>query len=201
MKLSEQLPGILKRQFYIWYKKHLNMSNTEKQIMFEHNVRKQLVFKKCKFELYSSEPPHALSEPYDPEIDYHFDLRVEFDINGINIFNFRLKHIDKFNTYIDNDFKLEYDFCSNCEREMIFEDNLCDKCYITNYIHNDNCAICLENEGVWVELDCEHIFHSKCINKLKNKTCPLCRKRFVTIYPMTKEFRDESSDEDIDENI
>lgn len=43
---------------------------------------------------------------------------------------------------------------------------------------NDNiCAICLEEENVWIELQCKHKYHKKCAEKwlqLK-KQCPTCR--------------------------
>ena len=123
MKLPEYLPGILKRQFYVWYKKYLNLSASEKMDMFEHGVEKLLVFKKYKFVLFSAEPPHIYGneiEAYDEETKNDCDLRVKFCIRSIKIFDFRLKNIYKFNSYIDTEFKLEYDFCSSCEKQIIF---------------------------------------------------------------------------------
>ena len=46
---------------------------------------------------------------------------------------------------------------------------------IINDIQNDNCAICLNtlNKHPFITTSCNHTFHYKCINKLKN--CPVCR--------------------------
>lgn len=48
----------------------------------------------------------------------------------------------------------------------------------TNY--NDICAICLDNykeNDIISELDCNHIYHNKCISDwiIINNTCPQCR--------------------------
>ena len=45
----------------------------------------------------------------------------------------------------------------------------------------DKCTICLEiitNETQNITLECDHIFHKKCLDKLVNKNCPLCRESF-----------------------
>ena len=38
------------------------------------------------------------------------------------------------------------------------------------------CAICYTNAEY--QLDCGHIFHKRCLNQWKNRTCPLCRAPF-----------------------
>ena len=49
-----------------------------------------------------------------------------------------------------------------------------------------DCCICLEKldkindkENI-IELDCKHKFHYKCISKITNNSCPLCRKKIVS---------------------
>jgi Ring finger domain len=45
----------------------------------------------------------------------------------------------------------------------------------------DECIICFEdipNKKNRTCLDCGHIFHFKCISKIKGQNCPLCRKPF-----------------------
>ena len=46
---------------------------------------------------------------------------------------------------------------------------------VDEYIHK--CAICLDNINNINNkktLECEHLYHKECINKVKNKKCPLC---------------------------
>jgi len=45
---------------------------------------------------------------------------------------------------------------------------------------DDDCSICLERGGGgWVKLDCNHLFHRKCLldylRVAEHKRCPLCR--------------------------
>lgn len=53
------------------------------------------------------------------------------------------------------------------------------KTFIKN--HNDECSICLTNNScnTWVKLDCKHVFHLCCMDKVYEykKECPLCRQK------------------------
>jgi hypothetical protein len=42
----------------------------------------------------------------------------------------------------------------------------------------NECSICLENitSNTEIILECNHIFHKKCISKLLKFNCPICRK-------------------------
>ena len=59
----------------------------------------------------------------------------------------------------------------------------CEDCYIYSYIRKEeeggDCCVCMQNDGVWVKLECNHIIHKSCWNKiLKGRCmnlCPLCR--------------------------
>jgi hypothetical protein len=45
-----------------------------------------------------------------------------------------------------------------------------------------NCVICLENIINYNDkktLDCEHMFHKECINKIVNNKCPLCNHQII----------------------
>jgi hypothetical protein len=92
--------------------------------------------------------------------------------------------------------KINY-FCNYCENRSIIKNsekkkieqekkedierieeftNICDFCYLYDYTHTENCCVCYENKGRWVQLSCDHIIHKHCWNKIKNRKCPLCRK-------------------------
>ena len=47
---------------------------------------------------------------------------------------------------------------------------------------NNTCRICLEyyNTDI-IKLNCNHIYHKKCLAKLNKYTCPLCRQN-IDIY-------------------
>ena len=48
----------------------------------------------------------------------------------------------------------------------------------TNQIRDDTCAICLENINLndrSFAIECLHLFHYKCIKKLTDNNCPICR--------------------------
>lgn len=66
-------------------------------------------------------------------------------------------------------------FCDNWNK--IYVEEMCKHCYIFGTIHEeDDCAICLTKDfGVWLQTSCNHKFHYKCYNKIKDKICPLCR--------------------------
>ena len=66
---------------------------------------------------------------------------------------------------------------------LAVKDKWCSDCYIFRSEHptDEHCAICHENEGVYVVTECKHYFHKHCLNELKeeksyrNVKCPLCR--------------------------
>jgi hypothetical protein len=63
-----------------------------------------------------------------------------------------------------------------CEKKIVKKDGYCSDCYPYVCSQADDCCICKENEGVWVELKCKHILHEHCWRKTVGKKCPLCRK-------------------------
>lgn len=78
--------------------------------------------------------------------------------------------------------KLEY--CN--ELCLCKEEDLCRNDYLYNYHHEDRCCVCLENDGSWTKLKCNHFIHTVCIEKLSDIdtnykhdtleiTCPLCK--------------------------
>lgn len=42
------------------------------------------------------------------------------------------------------------------------------------------CAICMETGGKFAKLDCDHKFHTNCIQTwlIQSLTCPCCRKNY-----------------------
>jgi hypothetical protein len=65
----------------------------------------------------------------------------------------------------------------------------CENCYLYWFKRTDDrCAVCLEDEGVWVKLSCGHILHQHCWTRTKGVQCPVCRvvtdsERSVYKYP------------------
>jgi len=64
--------------------------------------------------------------------------------------------------------------------------NRCEDCFVFSFRRfDDRCAICLENEGRWIQLSCSHVIHVHCWNDLQQTTksanravnclCPVCR--------------------------
>ena len=72
--------------------------------------------------------------------------------------------------------KVKTYFYCKCKDRLIVKDEWCEFCYPYVMDQEDNCSVCLENTGVWVELKCKHIIHEYCFQKIENKKCPLCRK-------------------------
>jgi hypothetical protein len=68
----------------------------------------------------------------------------------------------------------EYTLCS-CEHEFTHKDGWCKKCFPYVCEQEEECCVCKENEGVWVELKCKHIIHKVCWEKTVGLNCPLCR--------------------------
>ena len=46
----------------------------------------------------------------------------------------------------------------------------------------DDCAICIDElkKGLICTLNCKHIFHCCCLNRLEQNICPICRTPFPT---------------------
>ena len=68
-----------------------------------------------------------------------------------------------------------YIYCK-CDRDVIIKDGWCKYCYPFVMNQEDDCSVCMENSGVWVELKCKHKIHEHCFKNIENKKCPLCRK-------------------------
>jgi hypothetical protein len=68
-----------------------------------------------------------------------------------------------------------YQYCK-CNEHLPVKDGWCGWCYPFITEQDDNCSVCLENSGLWVELKCKHKIHEHCFKKIENKKCPLCRK-------------------------
>lgn len=68
-----------------------------------------------------------------------------------------------------------YQYCK-CNDSLPIKDGWCGWCFPFITEQDDNCSVCLENSGVWVELKCKHKIHEYCFKKIENKKCPLCRK-------------------------
>lgn len=62
-----------------------------------------------------------------------------------------------------------------CEENLVEKDGWCKRCYPYVLKHAEECCVCRESEGVWVELKCKHIIHYYCWKKTVGLKCPLCR--------------------------
>ena len=75
--------------------------------------------------------------------------------------------------------KRSYEFCK-CGRECFLSRKQCTQCYIRDYVNEENCSICFENNYRWYTLKCGHKFHLHCLKKVEplsstTRKCPLCR--------------------------
>jgi hypothetical protein len=71
----------------------------------------------------------------------------------------------------------QYTLCKGCEKCLAQKDGWCNGCYVYVCTQKDDCCVCQENEGVWVELSCKHILHEGCWKKTVGSNCPLCREK------------------------
>lgn len=75
------------------------------------------------------------------------------------------------------------EICPTCDNVKRGGKQICGECELCACEYNaDICPICLDKEDtccIWVETECKHIFHKKCLRTLKgfkkNIICPVCR--------------------------
>jgi hypothetical protein len=113
------------------------------------------------------------------ETDDETDLLYRFSIfykDDILLYKFDFDHKFDLEQAIDRLLHDVFTFCK-CEKELATKESWCESCFIHRFTRDDNCSICLENEGRWVQLDhCKHFYHLECFNKFKSsRKCPLCR--------------------------
>jgi hypothetical protein len=71
-----------------------------------------------------------------------------------------------------------YTLC-RCSMKVAVKDGLCGRCYPYVYKQGEECCICREDEGLWIQLDvCKHIIHLDCWDKVEGLKCPLCRHQY-----------------------
>jgi hypothetical protein len=126
----------------------------------------------------------------------NIEMRLDFwGTNGIDKNNAHVVIFIKYGRcllfnfdYHDDDYKENIDklvkkfvFC-RCGGNLPKKDDWCEECFPYVVSQENNCCVCLENEGVWTKLlDCNHILHSYCWEKTKKSQasyepkCPLCR--------------------------
>jgi Zinc finger, C3HC4 type (RING finger) len=72
--------------------------------------------------------------------------------------------------------------CSCGELSIDDTESRCKSCFKLWFINDkDICSICMEREGVWSKLPCDHILHKICADKIVTfggGRCPLCRASF-----------------------
>lgn len=87
------------------------------------------------------------------------------------------KYSDDYKETIDKLVK-KFILCK-CQSNLPKKDDWCEDCFPYVVTQENNCCICLENEGVWIKLlECNHILHSYCWYKTVKQNeakCPLCR--------------------------
>lgn len=123
--------------------------------------------------------PFSISFLLTKKTNNDLDLSCYVHLNKEQIIEFDIVIGAKYTHYIHQIDKLKdsYKFCK-CG-ELCWDDkSQCEVCYIFNYEHPENCAICMCNNYRWTKLKCGHVFHGHCIAKVENKKCPLCRAKF-----------------------
>jgi hypothetical protein len=68
----------------------------------------------------------------------------------------------------------DYTMCK-CKEYLAVKDGWCKDCYPYVCTQEENCCVCMENEGVWCELECKHKLHKSCWKQTIGDRCPLCR--------------------------
>ena len=68
----------------------------------------------------------------------------------------------------------DYTMCK-CKEYLAVKDGWCKGCYPYVCTQKENCCVCMENEGVWCELECKHKLHKSCWKQTIGDNCPLCR--------------------------
>jgi len=107
------------------------------------------------------------------------ECRFEIDNNKLNAFSkthlYNIPYMEnlKLDIWIDSLVKT-YLICK-CNNHMAEKDGWCKYCFPFVMEQPDVCCCCLENEGVWAKLSCNHTLHKYCFNKIIGRKCPLCR--------------------------
>ena len=72
--------------------------------------------------------------------------------------------------------KDEYLICNICSIYKVkLYNGICSCCYMHSYDNPEPCFMCEETFGSWGKYECGHILHKACVDKIKDKKCPLCR--------------------------
>lgn len=114
----------------------------------------------------------ATNPYYNPENNNNYNINftnIHNNVNENDILNLSMK------TYFD-------DINNNLDKLNKFEYSKIEELYGLDIKNNNiSCPICFEyynNNDFIYDLQCKHIFHSKCLIKIayNNAICPLCRK-------------------------
>ena len=82
-------------------------------------------------------------------------------------------HSYHYKCFFEEEEKININFCPKCDNKLIYK-------------NEKICSICLENilyKNDIIKTKCNHIFHTKCIEKWlsKQNTCPICRDKINNI--------------------
>jgi hypothetical protein len=73
---------------------------------------------------------------------------------------------------------------NNCKKHGLYKTSIDNNCFCIYHVPKleDKCVICLNYLYDVSILDCEHKFHTRCIQKWMklNNTCPICRSQICT---------------------
>lgn len=115
----------------------------------------------------------------------HYGNRIKWYIEDDTHFIIKYKNIVLYDIYYDTKEELLEEISlikgktfllCKCEQDVAVKDKWCKTCYIHRHVRGEDCPICMEDEGVWIELTCKHQFHLSCYTKFRKfRKCPLCR--------------------------
>lgn len=105
----------------------------------------------------------------------HYDFRIE---------DTTMSMVPKILQWID-ELPSTYELC-RCKGTLALRDGWCHACYLYRYTRTEeeggDCCVCLENEGRWIKLSCNHIIHGSCYTSINDRKCPLCRQLVGSSY-------------------
>lgn len=162
-----------------------------------------VITRRCDFKTsnYKFEVSFEVEKEYDDEDEFKKStitifIKLKYKSDDIDFFyNYGIDMLESFKDDYEKYEKTIYDWlktsvfkkiiiCKHCEKcRAVDGEDLCEECFIFWYKHDDMCPWCHDDEGVFIKLECGHIYHKKCWDiyyfqeiKSRKVKCMICRK-------------------------